>query len=450
MIQLLNSSVCWCTSTVCPPQRPDQDVEDSFQALLLCRGVVASRGLAILGDGLLAGIIAMLVRLDRAEDAEVVLESAITSSVVQMRSFMPLLESYAARGHHEKAWRLYQKVQQLSDAGEVKMTGEAVAELLTGLDGQADKQDAVLEHFAARERMVDRKILVKLQSRLHHAKADLVAGADILTSGQLSRFFLAGADAERVLSAIRARLRAETTNKLEEMLVSQSGFTCVVDGANVGYRGAVSRGLAQGFRATKQHSKKPDGNPHAAYFRHDQIAIVVEALEAKGEVPLVFLPQRYTVVQAAAEDAAAGGGDETSDVVATLESRGQLFVVADEEPDDLLWIYATVHSVATGMRRPLFAVTRDEGSDHKEPVWGLPGPREERADRLRAWERWKAQQVRWYTLVWNDEDHFSTEVTAIIEDAPRFSHELQRAPRADGKTWLLPDELGYNWLRVTL
>lgn len=451
------------------------------RGLGICARVGRARGAVALAEGLLASLAFALVGLGEFDAAEEVTQYAAAQGEVRIRSFRPLLQHYAERGDREKIWKLYKLAEPLSTAGTLRIDDGALVQLLVGLAGAPKEQHEVLVHYADSDLSVGLEALEELARELPRRCAarcaELVPLHELAAREELSRPLPEPGHAGRARAAIQRRLDGATLSRLRWQLMSGANGrrpTCVVDGANVGYRGAVQRGIARNVaskaapgEAAVLPRRQAEVNPHAEFFRYDQIAAAVKALEQQGELPLVVLPARYTwrSLSSSAEGSAVqerlcGPQEPASGLVRRWFENGMLFVVPDEDPDDLVWMYAALldldapaegpgssaGAAEEGLApRPLFAITRDEASDHRDWIWGLRQPRPTCVQRDRAWRRWKALRMRWFSVSWAGSDHFAEDVTVHV-DTPGYPVELQHR----GGRWYLPNEDGSMWLRLQL
>lgn len=472
------------------------------RALHISRALVQGRGAKAFDESLLSLLVRTLVSRGRIEGAKAVAYHAAAISEVRMRTFRPLMQHYAQHDDQESLWDLYHFIEDLSARNCIRFDGEALAELLSGLDGARDRQQAVLAHYASCELSVPLADLEEISARVRGAQAaELLPIHALAAKGELDYPSLQPGHVARVRAAIEQRVSSATLARLQQAVLSVGGgkgcsarrATCVVDGANVGYTGASQRcdeSRAPGDACVSSALAESTGqNPMARFFRHDQIADTIAALEAAGQVPLVLLPERYVWRQVARCAPAAsssgtrnlptpGPGCPACELVRRWLAYGQLLVVPDAEPDDLVWMYATLLDLG-GCAFPgpaaraavarsafgagqgggdtkahdewlqlpsLFAVTRDKALDHRNRIWGTAVQRPELLERERAWRRWKALRVRWYEFDWADGDHFSQDITVTVDWSLPWSTEI----RQRDYTWYLPDESGSMWLRLQL
>lgn len=454
-----------------------------------------------MSEGLLSTLINALVFQGRIKDAELAACHAISEARVRMRTLRPLLQHYAEAGDQERLWALYGIMEHFSIAGRLRIDGQALVGLLCGLRGAPGRQAAVLAHHAACELTVPREALEALVARRPFAAAELLPVSLLAGRGEIGCPLPSPGHAARARAAVERKVGPRTLARLRRALPAAgpraAPATCLVDGANVGYRGAGQRKRASPAENDQAHAVGSNtqllaqSNPCAEFFRHDQIAAAVEVLEGMGHVPLIVLPERY-----AWQISEGLGGDvqrpvgvseprcPASDFVREWLAKGQLFIVPDTEPDDLVWIYATLMDLdaeqqsamltnpqflqesalygedensrhtckgmeeptALQVQPPRFALSRDTASDHREWIWEARVPRPECVERQRAFHRWRSSRVKWYAMTWADGDHFAEEVSIIVDRSPAFSVEIQH----QGSTWYLPDESGGAWLRLQL
>eukprot|EP00930_Biecheleria_cincta_P086413 TRINITY_DN75701_c0_g1_i1.p1 TRINITY_DN75701_c0_g1~~TRINITY_DN75701_c0_g1_i1.p1 ORF type:complete len:606 (-),score=105.64 TRINITY_DN75701_c0_g1_i1:9-1826(-) len=443
---------------------------DLQQCLQLCQEVLATPGAEPFDEALLSCLVDAMVSLKQPMAAEAVLRHAVARTVARMRTVQPLLEHYQATGKPERLWDFFVSVlQPLVESDQVRLNGQALQTLLRGTAGRLEQQNAVLRLLAESELDLPTSCLDMLYEWLSTSSesgisAELLA-APLLAGGELGCPRPDPVHARSAWHQAKMQLSHETIHRLRSA-VSGGLFTCVVDGANVGYRGAVYRSSMQRGRkeGAGQRSFVLDRmkNDHADFFRHDQIAAVVKALEDSGERPLVLLPERYSWT---AELQHGSQGNATCDLeafarpplpvtgwVRDMLHANWIFVVPDGEPDDAVWMYASLLEFAepevAGAK--LFVVTRDKALDHKADLWGFR--RSTRNCRLevvameRSWRRWYADRLRWYVLGWVDGDHFSEEIIVHLDKLPPCPVEIQ----CQAGVWYLPDPQGSSWLRLTL
>ncbi|CAE8736340.1 unnamed protein product [Polarella glacialis] len=481
-------------------------------SVAFCRDLLRKHGVEKVNEALLSMLVAGLVTLNEHAAAEAVLLHSVARGCTRTRTLQPLLASFGASGDVQRLWRLFGTVlRPLVAGGHMPFSNQALIALLQGFSGRPGLQGEVLELLSC---AVLGLPLASLNQLLEHFGGELITEEQMLTSGELNKDSnnkgsnnngssnnsssnnssssnnnssnnnsnnsgnndsnsLGCPTASLRSSALQAaarRLSAETLERLQEALahVGPSGLpaSCVVDGANVGHHGSSSRMKA----AFSEDSKVEVGNNNhnhdkrdlSRFFRHEQIAAVVAALESEGQAPLVVLPERYAWQQQQQQH---GPRFAWRSLVEKWLRQGRLFVVRDDEPDDLVWIYATLLDdlaegpAAVGNLRlspttitpRLFAVTRDKAVDHRATLWGWKPelPAKHQLEVERSWRRWSVERLRWYSLSFAGEEEdppsFEGEI-AVRLSGPTPALEIQRR----GDTWYLPDEAGTTWLRLAL
>ncbi|CAM9325994.1 unnamed protein product, partial [Sphacelaria rigidula] len=193
---------------------------------------------------------------------------------------------------------------------------------------------------------------------------------------------------------------------LHEQRANGKTFTAVIDSANVAYH---------------------RGNPR--HFSLPQVDLVVQALEAKGERPLVVIAEKYIDrvdehYQASMQMRNRFRYMRTplnQAIVKRWRSKSQVFECSDEASDDWYWMYAAVAFDDI----PMTVISNDKTRDHRmslaEPVPFL---------------RWRTTQLAQFDLsfgllnaarqVVNSHGWPLTPPTVAIQSSPTFTRDVQR------------------------
>eukprot|EP00435_Cladocopium_sp_Y103_P006147 s1355_g1.t10 len=436
-----------------------KDSTEFQKILLLCRDLLDIAGETYPGEALSSILIAALVQRGKLEVAEQMLNNAagdlnlwhlwlsrdksacVTCCViskchvfsffhnfgskvahdrVKMRSFQPILGAFTDIGDTTRLRGLFNHVLHplvLQDA--VRLNGSAIQTLLLGFCGRPDWQEEVLVLLSKAE--LELKIdvlrlpyewLQRIQESIEDSPKDYGLRAEFTLAPELS---IDGWHCRPTLRhLIAARQRAGNVLERLDEAMYDGGVTCLIDGPNIGYRGAVQRrSVFEGRRdGGKNFSMEEDEiveNLHAPYFRHDQIDVTLRQLQEQGEVPLVVMPARYTFAHLGdvRDKDQIGPFVPLNQWVEKWLSKQQIFVTSDDEPDDAVWLYATLDTAIESDGR-VFVVTRDKAQNHRSQVWGIRFNEGDRAIELeRSWRRWSALYLRWFAISWADCDHFS-------------------------------------------
>ena len=161
-------------------------------------------------------------------------------------------------------------------------------------------------------------------------------------------------------------------------------------------------------------------------------------LRQLGEVPLLVMPERYIFAQAQK-----GPKKPLNSLVQSWLSGNSLFVVSDDEPDDAVWIFASLYG-KTG-DRGRYIVTRDKAANHRASIWGIDfGDSLQDLELERSFRRWSALYLRWHALSWDGCNH-SGAVTVRIDGMPPLSTEIQQHEGI----WYIPEATGARWLQIS-
>ena len=164
-------------------------------------------------------------------------------------------------------------------------------------------------------------------------------------------------------------------------------------------------------------------------------------LRQLGEVPLLVMPERY--IFAGDAQAQKGPKKPLNSLVHSWLSGNSLFVVSDDEPDDAVWIFASLYG-KTG-DRGRYIVTRDKAANHRASIWGIDfGDSLQDLELERSFRRWSALYLRWHALSWDGCNH-SGAVTVRIDGMPPLSTEIQQHEGI----WYIPEATGARWLQIS-
>ncbi|CAE7470147.1 unnamed protein product [Symbiodinium necroappetens] len=439
-------------------------LEQALQRLL--RGVVSARLDQVLqlcfeilscseesfSEATLSMLVAELVDVGNWDAAEAILQHAVSINHVKMRTLQPLLTALAAAGDSSRLQRFFEDLlHPVVCRRQARLNGTAVATLLRGFADKPALQEEVLTLLSKTELEMSSTCLDKISEALSCEELPGLRGEVVMRPlGQLRRLSPEASHVDMARRGAAALLKPETCRRLSERLEDGDGVgpTCFVDGPNAGYRGAVQRRQAaegsRGGAGGKNFSREGDveiSNLHAAYFRHDQIEATMLHLRQLGEVPLLVMPERYIF----AGDARAQKGPKKplNSLVQSWLSGNSLFVVSDDEPDDAVWMFASLYG-KTG-DRGRYIVTRDKAANHRASIWGIDfGDSLQDLELERSFRRWSALYLRWHALSWDGCNH-SGAVTVRIDGMPPLSTEIQQHEGI----WYIPEATGARWLQIS-
>eukprot|EP00434_Breviolum_minutum_P010144 symbB.v1.2.008952.t1/scaffold508.1/size221222/1 len=402
------------------------------EALLLCTELLDFPGDTSHSEALLSVLIALLVERRELDVAIQVLHHAVAQNRIKMRSFQPLLEAFTELGDTSRFQELFDSVlRPLVIQDKVRLNGSAIQTLLVGFSERPAKQDEVLTLLSKAELELPIEWLERIEQHITTSPKDSGLRAEFTLGPELSIDGLHCRPDLQHLQTARSRaaqlLSKRTLERLEEAL-QHGGVTCLIDGPNIGYRGAVQRrSMSDGPRkgGAKNFGVEEDEiveNLHAPYFRHDQISVILHQLRMQGEVPLIVMPARYAFAHLGdvRQKDQIGPLVPLNECVRKWLSEQSVFVTLDDEPDDAAWMYATLDAAMepVGSDRGVFVVTRDKAQNHRSQVWGIRFNEGDRAVELeRSWRRWSAMHLRWFAISWADCNHFSQDVTIRVEES---------------------------------
>ncbi|CAE7242321.1 unnamed protein product [Symbiodinium natans] len=430
------------------------DPQEKDGGLQLCLQIL-SHSEESLGEASLSSLVALLVDTGRPDAAEAVLQHAVSIGQVKMRTFQPLLEFLAASGAGERLrWIFHHLLQPLVSQRQIRLNGASLATLLRGFGAHPEMQEEVLALLSLAELELPRACLERIsREELPGLHMDFV----LRPPCNLGQLLPDAGHAEEARGRAAALLKPETLRRLAAAMqdAGNGPATCFVDGPNVGYRGAVQRRQeSEGGRkgaGGKNFSREEDmeiSNLHAEYFRHDQIEAAMGQLREQGEVPLLIMPARYVFAppgrRAAAASATVSGPMQPQNRLVESWLVGKsLFVVSDDEPDDVAWIFGTLG--AQEEDQSLYVVTRDKAANHRGSIWGVRFGSGQRRDLEleRSFRRWSALRLRWYAVAWDGCDH-DQGATVRIDGLPPLSMEIQQ----QNGIWYIPEATGSRWLAI--
>ncbi|CAE7667208.1 unnamed protein product, partial [Symbiodinium pilosum] len=385
------------------------------------------------GEATFSSLVALLVDSGKLGTAEEVLQHAAATSRMKMRTAQPLLEALAEDKDLNGLQRLFfDVVHPMVKCQQAHLNGNSVETLLRGFGTMPSMQQEVLTLLSATALELPSKCLEAIHDGLRKSQEEH----------------------ELHVSFVLQPCGTHTLQRLTAALQDAGGgvpASCLVDGPNIGYRGAVQRrqhaeGKREGARGknfTKAHDVVVE-NLHAAYFRHDQIEAVMLHLREKGEAPLLVMPERYVFgVNGSAMTTDVAPRKPLNPTVQSWLSGKALFVVPDDVPDDAVWIFASLTPNARDQKR--YVVTRDKAMNHRASIWNIRVENGPCADLEleRSFRRWSALHLRWYAMSWQHCDH-SQGVNVRIDESQPPSLEMQQH---DG-SWYIPEANGSRWLRI--
>ena len=431
------------------------DPQQAEEGLRLCLQLLVYSE-ECLSEASLSALVALLVDAGEVTAAEAVIQHALSTRRVKMRTLQPLLNVLLERGAGSHLEQAFRNVLRPAVSGRhARLNGTAISTLLRGFHGRPQMQDEVLTLLKDFELELSGSCLEKIHAGLNHGPSCGLDAEFVLPPSQKLFPRPLESHVQHARQRAGALLGPDTFQRLRVALqdAGRGPATCLVDGPNIGYRGAVQRRQElEGGRqraGAKNFSTGDDvvvENLHAAYFRHDQIEVAMQMLCQRGEVPLLVMPERYAFVAGPpmAETVFRGPRAPLHPLVRTWFSRQCLFVVPDDEPDDAVWIFATLPDESDHTMR--FAVTRDKAMNHRASIWNMNvgSGRCQDMQLERSFRRWRALYLRWYAISWDSCNHFH-DVAVRIDETPPQSVEVHR----HDESWYIPEANGPRWLQIS-